>query len=388
MNSNYTYYMPTKLEVGADKSKNVGELISPYVKKKVFIITDEGIIKAGLLADIFASMEKHALDYEVFDQVEPNPNDELVKRGLSHLEPSEGDVLLAVGGGSSIDTAKAIALMATNEGDILDYEGSDKVEKAPLSIISIPTTAGTGSEVTASTVITNSKTFFKAAIVSPYLYPDLAIVDPSLTLNCPPSITASTGMDALTHAIESYVSKQSNPISQALALQAIKMIKENLPKAYLVGNDMESRSNMLEASMIAGFAFSQTRLGNVHAISHSFGGIFNIPHGIANATILPFILHYNIPACPEKMKNIAKALGANVTGVSIDEAANKVLEEVVKLNQLLDIPSNVKELGVDLDKLPQLVKDSMNSGNILTNPRLTRASDVEAIIESAYHGNL
>lgn len=388
MRSDYSFYMPTKLEIGKGKTKLISELLIPYLENKLMIVTDIGVEQAGLLIDIKNSLKESNIEFEVFNEVEPNPNAELIKTGLEFLEKTEADTLLAIGGGSSIDTAKAIAAMATNSGNILDYEGLNKLKEPPLPVIAVPTTAGTGSEVTASTVVTNNETFFKAVIVSPYLYPELAILDPLLTLSCPPSITAATGMDALTHAIESYVSKEANTISQALALQAIRMIKDNLPKSYFVGTDISSRSNMMEASMIAGFAFSQSRLGNVHAISHSFGGIFNIPHGIANAVILPYVLKFNLPACPGKMKDIAIALGEDVVNLSEDEASQKALSKVIELNKLLDIPSNVKELGVNLDKLSKIVEDSMSSANIKVNPRLTESKDIEQIITNAYYERL
>jgi alcohol dehydrogenase len=205
-------------------------------------------------------------------------------------------------------------------------------------------------------VFTNTRTLFKTVIISPALFPKLAILDAELTLKLPPSITAATGMDALTHAIESYVSKQANPVSQALALQAIKMICTHLPRAFFTGVDLHAREQMLLGSFLAGVAFAQSKLGNVHAISHTFGGVFNIPHGIANATLLPYVIEYN------------------------------VVDHVVALNKAIGIPDNIKDLGVDLDYMPQMVSDSMRSGNVLVNPRLTSAADVERIIGNAFHG--
>ena len=195
-------------------------------------------------------------------------------------------------------------------------------------------------------------------------------------------------MDALTHAIESYVSRQANPISQAMALQAIRMIAGSLEKTYFVGTDMAAREQMLLGSFLAGVAFSQSKLGNVHAISHIFGGVFNIPHGIANAALLPYVIKFNLPACPERFRDIAIALGADVTGLSVEQAAARTVDAVVALNQAIGIPATIRELGVDLDFLPQMVSDSMRSGNVLVNPRLTTARDVERLITDAYHGNL
>ncbi len=186
MRSDYSFYMPTKLEIGKGKTKLISELLIPYLENKLMIVTDIGVEQAGLLIDIKNSLKESNIEFEVFNEVEPNPNAELIKTGLEFLEKTEADTLLAIGGGSSIDTAKAIAAMATNSGNILDYEGLNKLKEPPLPVIAVPTTAGTGSEVTASTVVTNNETFFKAVIVSPYLYPELAILDPLLTLSCPP----------------------------------------------------------------------------------------------------------------------------------------------------------------------------------------------------------
>ena len=384
----YTFLMPTKVESGVNSSVRTGELIQPLVQNKVLVVTDKGIRAAKLIDGILRSLDKQGIKYDIFDEVEPNPSAETIHQGLDVLRETHSDAVLAVGGGSSIDTAKGIAVMATNEGHILDYEGVGKVQHQPLPIIAVPTTAGTGSEVTASTIVTNKKTLFKAAIISPHIFPKLAILDPVLTLSCPRDITAATGMDALTHAIESYTSKTATPVSEALALQAMKLISQSLLKAYFVGTDIHSRNTMLTASMLAGFAFSQSRLGNVHAISQSFGGVFNIPHGIANATLLPFVLKFNLPACPEKMKDIAEALGQDVSGLTAMEAGEKALQAVIDMNKALNIPDNIKDLGVKLERMPQLVEDSMRSGNVLVNPRLTTADDIQTIIENAYYGRL
>lgn len=382
----YQYFMPTHMECGQGLARKTGEFLKPYTKDKVLIVTDPGVRKANILEPVEASLKQYSIPYDIFDEVEPNPTSKVVDKATAFLQKSNYDLILAVGGGSSIDTAKAIAVMANNSGSILDYEGVNKIPNPSLPLVAIPTTAGTGSEATPSTVVTNTQTLFKTAILSPYLYPKLAILDPELTLKLPPSITAATGMDALTHAIESYTSKLASPVSQSFAIHAVKMIGDNLHKAYFVGTDMESRKNMLVASFIAGIAFAHSRLGNVHAISHTFGGVFNIPHGIANATLLPYVLAFNLPACPEKFKDIAAALGEDVSGLSAMEAGGKAIEAVVKMNKDFNIPNNIKDLGVSLDYLPQMIKDSMRSGNVLANPRLTSDNDIKQIIENAYQG--
>jgi len=384
----YKYFMPTRVECGKGISEKTGEMVKELGVTSVLIVTDKGVRAANLLEGIEKSLLAANLRYDIYDEVEPNPSAETIHRGTDYLKQLNHGAVLAIGGGSSIDTAKGIAAMATNPGHILEYEGVGKIKRPPLPIIAIPTTAGTGSETTNSTIVTNRETHFKLAVLSPMLFPTLAILDPTLTLNLPQEITAATGMDALTHAIESYTSKAASPVSQGFAMQAIKMIGENLTKSYFVGTDIESREKMLVASMMAGVAFSQSRLGNVHAISHTFGGVFNIPHGIANAALLPFVMKFNLPACADKYKDIAIALGKDVRGLSIQEAAGKAIESVIEMNQAMKIPLNIKELGVSLEYLSKLVEDSMRSGNVLINPRLTRPADIKQIIENAYYGNL
>lgn len=385
---NYRFSIPTTVECGMGISGRVGEFLRARGAGHVFVVTDAGIRNAGLLEPILHSLEAHGLNYDIFDETEPNPSAESVMKGLGRLRKQPHDHILALGGGSSIDTAKGIGIMATNKGHILDYEGVNRIPHPGLPVVAIPTTAGTGSEVTASTIITNSQTHFKAAVISPHIFPRLALLDPLLTEKLPQELTAATGMDALTHAIESYTSKTSTPFSRAMAIEAIRMIGRNLRKAYFVGNDLSSREQMLTASAMAGMAFAQSRLGNVHAISHTLGGVFNIPHGIANAALLPFVMKFNLPACPEKMRDIAEALGCPVDGLPLAEAAEQAVQAVVDLNRALNIPPNIRELGVDLKALPKLVEDSMRSGNVHVNPRWTRPSDIERIIRNAYDGIL
>lgn len=383
---NYKYHIPTIVRSARGISSKIGDILIEYGAKKVLLVTDKGIEQAGILEKIVASLHRNNISYSLYNEVEPNPSMESIMNGLKKRQELASDHILAIGGGSSIDTAKGIAIMANNEGNILDFEGVGKIPDPGLPLIAIPTTAGTGSEVTASTIVTNKETKFKAAVISPYLYPKLALLDVELTLMLPAHITAATGMDALTHAIESFTSKQASPISRALALEAIRMIGRNIRDAYYVGTNIKSREAILTASMMAGAAFAQSRLGNVHAISHTLGGVFDIAHGIANATLLPFVMKYNLPACPEAMKDIAEALGEDIHSLSIQQSAERAITAVRKLNQDLHIPDNIKDLGVTLDLLPKLVKDSMRSGNILVNPRLTTAKDIEEIIMNAFHG--
>ncbi|TBL76503.1 iron-containing alcohol dehydrogenase [Paenibacillus thalictri] len=382
----FSFTIPTSVECGAGIARKTGELLSARQIGKVLIVTDAGVRRAGLLDAVIPSLMAHGIEYDVFDETEPNPSAESIMKGLARLRQTDIRCVLAIGGGSSIDTAKGIAIMGLNEGHILNYEGVGKIPNAGYPVIAIPTTAGTGSEVTASTIVTNAQTKFKAAVISPHLYPKLALLDAELTLGLPPAITAATGMDALTHAIESYTSKAASPASRALAIEAVRIIGKHIRSAYFVGDDLHSREQMLIASMMAGAAFAQSRLGNVHAISHTLGGIFNIAHGVANAALLPYVLAFNLPACPELMKDIACALDVDTAGLPADAAAQAAVQAVLRLNGDLGIPRTIRELGVSLDQLPKMVEDAMRSGNVRVNPRLTRPEDIQSIIERAYHG--
>ena len=384
----YNFYMPTRVVFGQNSLNELSNILDSYSERNFLIVTDQGIISAGILKKITNIFDGKGFGYQVFSEVEPNPKSATIKKGVDFASKNKIDFIIAVGGGSSIDTAKAISVMLKNPGDILDYEGVGKIQNDPVEIIAIPTTAGTGSEVTASTIITDESTLFKVAVISEKIFPTYAIVDPILTLECPKSITSSTGIDALTHAIESYLSKQNNGVVSEMALKAIKLINDNILNAYIRGNDIESRMNLLEASMLAGLCFSQTRLGNVHAISQSFGGLFDIPHGFANAVLLPYVLEFNLLAAVEKYCDIAKAMSVYDENLSNYENAYKVIERIVELNKQLDIPKTTKELGVNLDSIETLIRDSLRSGNIKVNPRLTNAADVKKIIEDSYYGNL
>ena len=381
-----TFFIPAVNIMGIDCLDEAMTAIRNYGFRKALIVTDAGLAKAGVASMIAEKLALQDIDSVIYDGAKPNPNVENVEKGLALLQESACDFVVSLGGGSPHDCAKGIALCATNGGHIGDYEGVDQSAKPQLPLVAINTTAGTASEMTRFCIITDETRHVKMAIVDRNVTPLLSVNDPALMVGMPKGLTAATGMDALTHAIESYVSKQANPISQALALQAIKMICTHLPKAFFTGSDLHAREQMLLASFLAGVAFAQSKLGNVHAISHTFGGVFNIPHGIANATLLPYVIDFNLAACPELFRDIALAMGENVDGLNVHQAGHKVAEHVMALNQAIGIPATIKALGVDPDYMPPMARDSMRSGNVLVNPRLTNAADIERIISNAWHG--
>ena len=382
----YNFYMPTQIFFGIGSLSKVIEISGKYKEPRILVVTDEGIINSGLFKSLTSILESINSNFLVFSEVEPNPKSVTVGKGVRIAKDFNTNLIVGFGGGSSIDTAKAIGIMLNNDGDILDYEGVNKVKNDSVDLIAIPTTAGTGSEVTASTVITDENSLFKAAIISPKVFPKYAIVDPELTITCPKGITSSTAVDALTHAIESYLSKQENGLVSEMALKAIRLINDNIETVYMDGSNIEKRQNVLEAAMLAGLCFSQTRLGNVHAISQAFGGVFNIPHGFANAVLLPYVLEFNLPVALDKYCDIAKALNVFDANLSKEENAQKVIDRIKQLNANLDIPKTTKDLGVELNSIDRLVQDSMRSGNVLVNPRETNADDIKSIIEYSYYG--
>ncbi|MDI3535158.1 MAG: hypothetical protein PWQ82_1523 [Thermosediminibacterales bacterium] len=377
------FRIPTEIRYGFGVAKTVGEVVSSLGSDKVLIVTDKGVINAGLLEGIEESLKANKISYEIYDEIEPNPSIQTVEKGLEKLKSMEAGVIIAVGGGSSLDTGKTIGFLATNGGKVPDYEGADKIAKFPLPVIGIPTTAGTGSEVTINVVITDRERKYKITVVSPKTACRVALIDPEMTKSMPPKLTASTGMDALTHAIESYTSLMSYPVAATLALESIKLISKNLRLAVFNGDNLQARDNMLMGCLLASMAFNNTRLGNAHAMSHPLSGFFDVPHGVANAILLPHIMEFNAIAQPDRFIEIAKAMGENVDGLTELEAAYKAVEAVKKLSKDVGIPEKLSDVGVKEEAIEDMAKDAMKSGNILVNPRKTNINDVIELYKKA-----
>ncbi|MFF2854790.1 iron-containing alcohol dehydrogenase [Peribacillus sp. NPDC058002] len=376
----FTFYLGTKIIFGENSAQLAGEELSSRGYKKTMIVTDKGIINAGLLNGILESLTAHNIGYAIFDEVPPNPPSATVVKGVEVFNFNECDSLIAVGGGSAMDCCKAISMMVDNDGDINEYDigGKEFSRKGP-DVFTIPTTSGTGSEVTQWSVITNERTHWKASIGSPYMAPAVALVDPLLTSALPPSLTAATGIDALTHAIEAYTTKGalngSSPVTDALSLQAIKLIGGNLRQAYSQGENYEARKNTMLGSTIAGMVFPQIGLGNVHALAHPLGGYYDVPHGVANAILLSYVMKFNLVACPERFADIAVAMGENIDGLSIMEAAEKAVEAVERLVKDTKIP-NLSTFNIKDEDLERLAEDALKDGNCSANPRATKLQDL------------
>ncbi len=359
--------------VAKDIGKNIKEI---FGVNKVLVITDKNLIKIGILKRVEESLRTAGVDMGVFSDVKENPTVEICDAAGELLKKDNYKLVIGIGGGSCIDGAKGASIVASNGGSIRDYEGMDKVKKPIIPLIAVPTTAGSGSEVTSAAVITDKKRNWKMGLRSLYIIPSLAVCDPELTLTLPPRLTASTGMDALTHAIESYTSTIKQPISEVFALEAIRLIGISLRKSVMSGDqDIEARSNMLLGSILAGMAFPHTYLGIGHAMARALGGIFNIAHGLANATVLSHIMEFNAVACPEKYRKIAQVMGENeVKDLTILESAYKAVEVVHKLTKDIGIPT-LSQLGIKEEDIDLLADEAMKSGDRNFNPRITKKED-------------
>jgi alcohol dehydrogenase class IV len=396
----YSFNFPIWVEFGNGSSKKVGEIAKRMNWKKAFIVTDPGIKKAGLLDGILEALESCKVSYYIYDEVQPNPTDVGVEKASKIFKEEKSDFIIAVGGGSSMDTGKGIALLSTNSGRIRDYEirGIEDLTKGKIKnhlspLITVPTTAGTGSEIDFWAVIIDTERKFKMCLGQAPLYPGgpylgavFALVDPLMTLTLPQSQTASTGIDALSHAIETYVSKGSPPIVEPLALHAIELISKCLPLAYADGNNIEARENMMFAAHIAGLCENLANCGIMHSLAEVVGGMYwNVPHGSAIAVFMPEVMEFNRMSAPEKFKKIAIAMGENVKGLSLREASMKSIDAVKNLIDDLEMPKNLKNLGVKEDDLPEIAKKALETVELEGNPRKTSYEDLLSIVKKCYY---
>ena len=378
-----TFQIPTQVVFGVGALQRVVDFVAAGGEAKALIATDQGVKNAGLLEKLTAVLKEHRVPFAVFDRTEANPSVETVEAATALLHDKECTVVVGLGGGSPMDVAKSVGVMATNPGSIRDYEGVGKIQNRPLRVAAIPTTAGTGSEVTPFIVITDVARRYKMTIVSPFAVPAMAIVDPMLMTTMPAKIAAATGMDALTHGVESYVSLGAQPFTEALVLHGIRLISDNLRKGVAHRANLEAMSNLAIASTMVAAAFSHTRLGNGHAMAHPLGGFYDIPHGVANAVLLPHIMEFNSLACPEKMSRVAQTMGVDVFGLSPMEGAAAAVDAVRQLNQDVGIVDGLRALGVKEEEIPAMAADAMKSGNVLANPRYTTIDDIIMLYRAA-----
>jgi len=368
----------------------VGERCKILGAEKVLLVTDDFLsgLDAGPVQIVAENLNEAGLEYVIFDGVTPNPKDKDVYAGLKIYEEENCDMILTVGGGSPHDCGKAIGVAATHAGDLYqDYAGIEKLENETPPIVCVNTTAGTASEVTRHAVITDTSQTpnVKFVIVSWRNTPDISINDPELMVAKSAGLTAATGMDALTHALETYVSTGANPLTDAAALESMKLIAENLRNAVYNGENIEARENMANASVLAGFAFNNGGLGYVHAMAHQLGGFYDMPHGIANAILLPYVEKFNLGANLERFARIAEIFGVNTEGMSTREAAEASLEAIKELAQDIGIPTSLSESKFDIKEVDfeEMAKYALEDGNAGTNPRKGTVEQVKAIFEDA-----
>ena len=379
----YGYFMPTVNLMGAGAVKKVGEQVKTLGGTKVLLVTDAFLNKVGMADEIKGYIADAGAEVIIFDGAEPNPTDTNVHNGFKVYQDNGCDMIVSLGGGSSHDCAKGVGIVAGNGGNIRDYEGIDKSSKSMPPLIAVNTTAGTASEMTRFCIITNTSNRVKMAIVDWRCTPTVAINDPLLMMKMPPSLTAATGMDALTHAVEAYVSTIATPVTDSAALMAIKLISENLRTAVANGSNFEARDKMAYAEFLAGMAFNNASLGYVHAMAHQLGGLYNLPHGVCNAILLPHVERFNLIANPDRFVDIAIAMGENVEGFSVRDAAEKVLTAIEKLSTDVGIPKGLASLGVKEEDIKLMSENAMKDATSFTNPRIATLDDVMQIFQNA-----
>ncbi len=379
-----TFFIPAVNIMGIGCLDEAMDAIGKYGFAKALIVTDSGLAKAGVASMIAQKLALQDIDSVIFDGAKPNPSIANVQAGLALLQGSGCDFVVSLGGGSPHDCAKGIALCATNGGQIGDYEGVDQSPKPQLPLIAINTTAGTASEMTRFCIITDEARHVKMAIVDRNVTPLLSVNDPALMVAMPKSLTAATGMDALTHAIEAYVSTAANPITDACALKAIELIGLNLRVAVRDGNDLPARENMAYAQFLAGMAFNNASLGFVHAMAHQLGGFYDLPHGVCNAVLLPHVQSFNAKVCAERLAVVAQAMGVDIQGCSPEEGAEAAIAAIRTLAGDVEIPAGLRDLGAKLQDIPVLAANALKDACGLTNPRAADQRQIEEIFRNAF----
>lgn len=353
--------------------------------KRILVVTDASLVSAGVVDKVLEELDSNYIPYEVFSDVKPNPTVAEVQEGVKKCQQMGADCIVAIGGGSAIDTAKAIGVIMTNPeySDVVSLDGACNTKNPCLPIFALPTTAGTAAEVTINYVITDLTRVKKMVCVDPHDIPIVAIVDTELMASMPASLASATGMDALTHAMEGYITKAAWDMTDMFHLKAMSMIYQNLPKVVLE-HDMDAINNMGVAQYIAGMGFSNVGLGIVHSMAHQLGAVYDTPHGLANAVLLPYVMRYNGEVCPDRFVDMGRAFGLDMNGVTGMDAVMKVVNAIQELNQKLGIPAHLKEVGVKEEDIPMLSEKAMNDVCTGGNPRETSVADIEKIYREAF----
>ena len=379
----FGFFVPSVSLFGLGSADEAGPQAKALGATHLLIVTDKILAKLGLADKIKAQLEASGLKATIFDGAEPNPTDKNVLDGVKVYQDVKADGIVSLGGGSSHDAAKGIATVVSNGGNIRDYEGLNKLTKPIPPLVAINTTTGTASELTRFAIITNTDTHVKLAIVDWRLTPSVAINDPLLQAGQPSGLTASTGLDALTHAVEAYVSTIATPITDAAAIKAIELLGEYLRAAVANGDDLEARDKLAYAEYLAGVAFNNASLGYVHAIAHQLGGFYNTAHGVTNAILLPVVSTFNLIAKPRRFADIAVALGEDISGLSPVDAGAKGIEAIRKLSKDVGIPATIGEIGAKEKDFEILATNALKDVCGLTNPRKATLKDIIGILKAA-----
>lgn len=377
----FTFSVPQEIIFGSGSLNRLPELLKKQNEARVLLISGPHLNKMGVVGRLRDSIVSAGTACETFTDVEANPSMETVEKAAAAYRAFGADAIVAIGGGSPMDVAKAVGVVVTYGGSIAQYEGVGTVPGPIVPLIAIPTTAGTGSEVTTFSVITDHSRNYKLTVGSQYLIPRCALLDPELLTTTPAGVAAACGMDALVHALEAYLSRAASPFSDAMAEKALALIGRSLRAFVADRANLEAASDMLAGSLFAGIAFSWARLGNVHAMAHPLGGFFNVPHGVANAILLPVVVDYNAIADHDgKYETIYRAVAASPKAEFSQEM---LADELRRLAARIGIPATLAEVGVDAEKIPEMAADAMKSGNIYVNPRTSTQKDIEQLYRRA-----
>ncbi|NYT84807.1 iron-containing alcohol dehydrogenase [Pollutimonas harenae] len=386
--SSFDFYNPTEIRYGAGVLSTLPALTQCLGIESALLVCDPGIIKAGLVDRVANVLKAANIPFTIFSDIESDPEVRSVDEGVRVARAARVDGVIGVGGGSALDTAKAIAIMLTNEGTIRDYFGIDKIKVQGAPVIAIPTTAGTGSEVTVWSVLSDTENNVKANIGSYLNCPRIALLDPELTTTLPAAITAATGMDALTHAIESYVNKAAHVFSESVAEKSIALIANNLRLAVLQGDNIEARGNMLIASTLAGMSFNRIRLGLAHAFALPLGNLFHIPHGLVNSIMLTPVMKFNLPGNLAYYAKVAELFGERISNLSVREAAERSVLAVHQLKQDIGLTKTLADFNVSEDRFDEIIDEAMRSGNVPVNPRMPTRADMRQLLMQAMTGEI
>lgn len=361
------FFVSSNIMFGKDSVKELPNMLKQYNVKNVMVVYDNGVKMAGIADQVLETLKEVDVNVVIFDKVLPNPTNELVEEAAELALNEKIELFIAVGGGSSIDLTKAVNVLMTNPGPIGQYGGIGNVKNNVLPLIAIPTTAGTSSEITNVVALTDTVAVCKYVIIDNKLTPNNVIIDPEFTKTMPPSVTAATGMDAITHAVESYISNMATPLTEYNSLKGLEILYNNLPKVVADGTNMEAREQMMLGCIIAGFGFSNANLGLVHGIAHTLSAHFHLAHGMANASVLPYVMEFNAESCPEKMVELAKAIGLSVSG-EIDKDKYLLSNELKNLIKILGIKT-LSEQGIEEKDFDMLAEDVIKEPVLNFNPR-------------------